>query len=610
MARQLAYYRATPEEIAEARKRGSMVWPASPPGRDVTAEYEAYLETPEGQAETAEAAAEFEAAGLGPAPEGFDEDFDPEPITQSDPNIRPVEPRLGWAEELLRQRPRESQSPAEAPAAVDQKAASVAERQKGTPTAQADLSAEMQWAEAFRQEASQRVLGGQHGLENKALHDKATETLSSTLDPQEGFSRDERAARARAAYGEDTGPSTRWEDEFNAGQNDAERRANLVRNLSLLTGDVNSSNVAYDRVMQQHALRQEGLAKARERDRQNSRISRGLAEAIAATGQVSPEEAVNLTYADPLVKAFSSGMYSQGGRAEGQALGREKMVANAALELLKTGVINRRQYDQMVLNAATQTTVAAMNDQPVNRVPTQAEMETMGSLMGQALEALGPVSADTGIRAMQGDLRGLNEEQRAKAESLRPQIMAKAMGKGGLDKVLNDSLTTQITQPVKDQYSIQKSLDIARNKPAERVKFKNDWDAAKSQFTAAYQAWGSLNESERKLFAQWAGQGWTKDFRAAYNELFGTTPTAEMVNKFSAVQGAINALVKERSGSAVTGSEWERIAAELGIEADNWGPFNSSGAITSWLKRSGDLLIQHRRNFESEYAGWETGYVR
>ena len=230
----------------------------------------------------------------------------------------------------------------QAPASVDPRAASVVDEQKGVP-----FSMNMGWVEDLQRNVKDRVLDAKplstqdmsHAADQfiDPVNQKGERTDLLGFDDEEGFSRERQIERARAAYGENTPPSSRWEDEFLANHKRiSDKDVHRAFVLQALMGGQEQGLAYRESMLRQQAGQEQSLATARERDKANTRIDRGLAEAIAATGNISPEEAAQLTYGHPLVKAFSSGMYSQGGRAEGQALGLNKHKLDIITKLMQS----------------------------------------------------------------------------------------------------------------------------------------------------------------------------------------------------------------------------------------------------------------------------------
>ena len=487
----------------------------------------------------------------------------------------------------------------EAPASVDKTAASVSAEQKGVPAAQTplrDLALDTMDAVAGEPSArertytndAERMLGSPQRGERSDLFG---------FDDEEGFSRKKLIDRVRELYGEESRPETPWEDEFLAshkGRSDSDiERAWLLQ--SLWSG--NEHGMRFRQMLKNEQQGYEkGLAEARASDAANRRISRGMAEAIAATGQVSPEAAVQLRMNDKLVKDFGQ-FASQGGRAEGQGIGLSKEKLKLIAGMIESGDKEEAQKGLAMLRAATQLGQAEIYANKGQATTPEAKAINDSAAASVMAQALGENDPAIGARALANDFTGLSAKQRGIAMRLGPQLRAKAAQNKGLDQVLNDSIRTQATQPIKDAYSIVKSIEIAKNNRQQRTKFKTDWNDASIAFKEAWQGWKSLSPDGKAALAEWAAGGWTGKIRS-----FLMQPGDQ--ERIAAVQGVINALVKDRSGSAVTGSEWERIATEIGLTADDWNPFNKPEAIEKFLKISGDKLTSHRRVFEQEY-GWK-----
>jgi hypothetical protein len=496
-----------------------------------------------------------------------------------------------------------------APAAVDKQAASVADAQKGVPgQAPARTDEELAQPGARTGAVAEAMMAGGSATDRNygntagrmmGTPQRGERTDLLGFDDEEGFSRQRQIERARQAYGQEDAPSHRWEEEFLRGRErltDAQiRRRSAVMGVF---GDPHQGEHWAEGQRRANAGYDEGLEKARARDAGEQRVSPAMAEALAATGQFSPEAAARVRRNDDLVRNFGQ-FASQGGRAEGQGVGLSKEKLRIMASLAKSDNADDRMKLQAMLQSATQLDVAEMRGQGMNRLPTEVELGGMAAFLGQTFGG-GPKN---GMRILHGDLGDVPPDRAEQAQNMAAQLLAGNVSKGGLGSVYGDSLRAQGTQPIKDKFAIDKAIEQERQKPGYRVKFKNDWDSAAIPFREAWGAWNDLKPDAQARFAEWAAGGFTGDVLK-----FLSTP--EEQEKFAAVRGVINALVKDRSGSAVTGSEWERIASEIGLEADNWGPFNSPGTVTKFLKRTGTTLEQHRANFEDEFGNWESIHGR
>lgn len=496
----------------------------------------------------------------------------------------------------------------DAPDAVDQRAASVSDAQKGTPATAVDLG----WADELLAGVKQRMLDTPPLSQMDYSHaadqfiDPSTQKGERSdllgFDDEEGFSRQKQIERARAAYGEDTPPSSRWEDEFLQNHkriSDADVQRSFI--LQALAGGQEAGLAFRESMLRQQAGQEEGLAKARERDRANTRIDRGLAEAIAATGNVSPEQAAQLTYGHPLVKAFSSGMYSQGGRAEGQALGLNKEKLNIISRLRQHIDNGDLKSAQAELSALTQLGVADLNRQGRQGQPTPDptqdpnELRMRGAKLAKALG--NQITPEQGMRAILGNTDGIPAEIVKQIDQKLPGLMASLDDPKVRPRVLQSDTTQDVTAPARKQYAIEQSLEIARNNPDKITKFKNDWYSAAVPLNEAYNAFQQMSPEGKAAFVEWGKGGWA-------GAIGNFLKTPEDRARGAKVQRAINAQVKADAGSAVTGSEWDRIAAGLQIEANTWNPFNTPQALEEYFQDAAKILELHRETFENEYGRW------
>lgn len=531
-------------------------------------------------------------------------------------------PNLGdWASQL-RMDPRAAADLERAPTPVDKTAASVSAEQKGVP---ATLTAPERTDEELAQPGA-RVGAVVEALANQPP--ASTRDYSQTadrmnapnqrgersdflgFDDEEGFSRQKAIQRVRELYGDGEAPGHQWEDEFLANH---KRRSDTDIDRAWLLQSLWSGNERGDRVREMFKRDQQGfeqgLAGARNADLANARISPAMAEAIAATGQVSPEEAVNLRMSDPLVKNFGQ-FASQGGRSEGQNIGLMKEKLKLATQLLQSEDKGDRERGLAILRAATQLDVAdiyANKGQPNTPEARAASANAASSLMAQAL---GPnVALAQGEAALKGDYRGLTAEQARKAAIVGPQILAKAGRPEGLGRVLDDSIRAHATQPVKDELAIQKSIELIRRNPEKAREWQEKWTTAQIPLKNALSGWRAMSPAAKTALATWTqtnkdgsaidlahlGDQWQK-----YNDL---TPEDQI--HVSRVLGAINEYVKANAGSAVTGSEWDRIAHRVGMATGTWAPFNNPEVIGQFLIDAAKAMNQNRADYERIMGGWK-----
>ncbi len=502
-----------------------------------------------------------------------------------------------------------------APRPVDDKAASVADEQKGVPAATKlsttiDTGDELAWADELLAGVKKRVIDKPEASEG-ALYQQAEQFASDSLEPKKSFSREELASRALAAYGEDAPASRQWEDEFLRGRerfSDAE-----IRRRSALIGFFGDPEQGERWAAAQREAQQnydEGLGKARDRDRKGSRISRGLASAIAATGMVPPEEAVKLTYGDDLVKNF--GQYaSQGGRAEGQQVGLEKARMHEAFGLIKSENADDRMRGIAMLQSLTQLAVPQARADAMQTLDPEQLRALGASWMQSGLKPLGAnLTPEKAAAVLEGDRSGLTPEQAAKADALTPNIKTGLADQRVRGQVTADNLKAGVNADQKKENTVAQARSLAENDQKFALKFQSEWRAAEMPLKQAMSGWKAMSPAGKKAFVSFAQQ--QKDSGGILDM---TTITDQLAKAFeyapgdqvhaSRVLAAINSYVKSNSGSAVTGSEWDRVAKRVGLATGTWAPFNDPEVVGTFLDDAARAMIEDRKDYERIMNGWK-----
>lgn len=536
----------------------------------------------------------------------------------------PYGPGLGdWASRFrldpaLNMDPRAYADLKRAPGSVDKTAASVSAEQKGVPATPTPAQAR---AMAIADNPPTPARDATNLAADVARTPQQGERSDFFgFDDEEGWAkeRERRVQAVREAYGQEDAPSHHWEEELLRERGDdrltdaqIRRRGAAIGFFGALADD---PQAGARWAQQQHANNRDfevSRDRARERDVAGARIPLSLAEAITASvPAITPEAAAQLRNNSPLVKAFQNGMYSQGGRREGQEMGLSK----EKLRILN-GMKNARTKEEFdawraQLGSATQLGVAetyANKGQPTTPEALAASANAASSVMAQAL---GPnVTLAQGEAALKGDYRGLTPEQARKASIVGPQILAKASRPEGLGRVLDDSIKTHANQPVRDELAIQKSVELIKRNPERARKWQEAWTSAQLPLKNALSGWRSMSPAAKTALAQWTqtnkdgstldiahlGDQWQK-----YNDL---TPEDQI--HVSRVLGAINEYVKANAGSAVTGSEWDRIAHRVGMATGTWAPFNNPEVIGQFLIDAANAMNQNRADYERIMGGWK-----
>jgi len=547
-----------------------------------------------------------------PTPEELAADEAEEAGDAEFPRIAETDPRLGrplredaarpsvtddwlWAQTLLE----------DAPAAVDKTAANVSAQQKGVPaklSLTTDTADERGWADDLAEQVRRRVLDKPEAT-TTPLHQKAEDFASQSLDPREGFSRERASGRAAELYGNDEGPGRYWEDELLSRRNRV--TDNDVQKGFLLQSLMHGNDYGMQfRQMMRHeqAGFEQDLDKARDKDFGNRRVSRGMAEAIAATGQISPEAAVKLRMNDPLVKNFGQ-FASQGGRAEGQALGREKAQMDHAFDLIRSDKVDDRTRGLAMLQSLTTLGSAEIRAQALEQMTPEQILALKGSWMASHLR----VPKEVGEAVVAGDTSKLTPEQKERADKFRPVVESAAADARVRGRVVGDQVKEGAGAEVKQENAVLKSIALAQNDQKFAEKWQKDWHAAEMPLKQAIKGWSAMSPAGQKAFTQWTQtqQGGIVDFAHIGDQWNKYNLPPEDQIHASRVLEAINSYVKANAGSAVTGSEWDRIAHRTGLATGTWAPFNNPEVVGTFLRDSAAAMTQSRSDYERIMGGWK-----
>lgn len=435
-------------------------------------------------------------------------------------------------------------------------------------------------------------------------------------DDDQIFDPQKRIARATELY-QQQGPeepdasSRRWEDEFLRSRKYATDE-DIQRSFMLQSvfGNKGDNFRMRDSMMQQRQQYDQGLSKAHERDLSESkqggrgkRISLGLAQAIASTGRVSPEAAVQLRENDQTVKAYVSGMYAQGLTERKQDIsihqGREKELgrtarAEAGMES-REGIADDRNATavetQRMRDAARVAAAKARGQGGGGGLNPDAfaghldELINLGNIPLIKRYQAGDPEAAAALTPAQ---RAVLDREIAKFPSYTPQKQMEVMATGSKREGGGaDQVATYLKKASEDpKYALKTQREIT--------------DTARALKHAA-KAWEGMSYEGRKAFVQLSSLGdWSKIVKS---KVFADNPGD--ANKAAAVFSVLNALVKHNAGSAVTESEWGRTATEIGLASSGWDPFNTTEAIEGYLNRARERVLHHREDYTRVMGGWK-----
>lgn len=430
------------------------------------------------------------------------------------------------------------------------------------------------------------------------MQDESGNFLGLQKQPQ--FSREAQAARARELYGNAAfEEAPRWEDEFL--QNRQRRSdADIHRAWVLQSAFHGNDHGMKFREMLRNEQKgyDEGLQAARQSDLGNQRVSPALAEAIAGSGLASPESAVLLRMNDPLVKAFQSGGYSQGLRAEGQDKGLYKNMENNATKLEINDTNNKAGLTRTIISRILGAQSALANKGAValdDSLPDATKLELALTEMQRTVPGM---TEDQAMNALSGDFSGLSPEDARRARLALPEVKRFANDPVAARQRIVDQRKTEGGAESRRENKVADSIELAKNDLKYAQKWQDEWESAAGPMREAIRAWKGMSERGQKAFVQWGSEGLAGSIKR-----FITDPKDQALA--GAVRAAIDAQIKHLGGSAVTGNEWVRIAEEIGITSGSWSPFQSTAAIEGYFDRAARALTNHRKMYESQLGGWK-----
>jgi hypothetical protein len=424
------------------------------------------------------------------------------------------------------------------------------------------------------------------------------------LKKQDGFSREAQIARAGELYGQAASgfeaPGRNWEEEFLRGRQEWDDRMGVRSVLAGLSGGAEGVRNFRASELKNRQDYESSLRAAQERDagRNSPRVSRGLAEAIAGAGLASPEAAVELRMNDPLVKAFTSGGYSQGLRAEGQQIGLQKNTQDNATKIEVADQNNRANLERMVVGKALGIQ-AAMANKAGSLDNSLEDAEKIDLAVARLQRRVG-ITREQAVAAFGGSYEGLTPEQQRQAELAVPELKRWANDAAAVRQSIVDQDKVEGGAEAREENAVSKSIALAKNNPKYALEWQTDWESTAIPLKGAIAAWRDMTPQSKKAFVQWSSEG----FAGAIQDYL--TSPQDQANA-GAVRALIDSYIKGLGGSAVTGNEWIRIAKEIGISNAPWSPFKSTAGLEGFLDRSAQLLTSHRKQYEGIMGGWKSG---
>lgn len=297
-------------------------------------------------------------------------------------------------------------------------------------------------------------------------------------------------------------------------------------------------------------------------------------------------------------------------RADEKAADREMLDRRLGLTERGQDLANQRGEE----NQHLRWLLAQQSDQRAREL--QSQRDTAGEQRARILAHTAP----TGPEAQAGDLdaqaayladaasRGSSQnvtQEQAKA-FLKGELPEGALPPEAIERMSRDKALLQRTKNDEKKYlgllaggagreagNIDKPAvanETKRWDPKARTALKNELTRREMSISAAVRAWKQLSPSARAALAKIGPNG----------DLAEAGLSGEDQARAARIQALANFDIKQAAGSAVTGSEWKRIAGEIGLP-DGISAFKSPQVIEGWLRQHTQLFKQLQNNALSEY---------
>lgn len=397
------------------------------------------------------------------------------------------------------------------------------------------------------------------------------------------------------------GASTRWEDDFVSGRSRVDnRQLNQSWALGLFGGGADFAMRQREQLLNERDKYDAGLAKAKERDFEETQGAQlagdAMEQAIAASTGIDPKSLRGLRMNHPLVKAFQSGMYSQGLRERGQNLSVHKNSENNETKVLTTEMRNESQ--ERVADKRNQTQLHADKRAAAKKGGGKGGAASAPSpdLLAAHISEVGQIPFEDAQKVVAtGDLSAIpaDRKQNVQVALVEYQHLLKADPGKAMQVMVDREKKSGTRDDVLAQHVAKVQSD-----PKYRQKVQTELKLVAHSTKNAVTSWNSMSDQDKAVFTQLAPMG--GDVISAIRT---SAMSPEGKAQAGAVLGVMNELLKERSGAAVTDSEWGRLSVEMGLAGGSWDPFNSTKGVDSFLNRLRERLQIKRGEYNSTMGG-------
>jgi hypothetical protein len=165
-----------------------------------------------------------------------------------------------------------------------------------------------------------------------------------------------------------------------------------------------------------------------------------------------------------------------------------------------------------------------------------------------------------------------------------------------------------ITAAAKSEASSTEGLGKGRQAkvtdPIRIEKARNELLAMRAPINDANASWGQLSNDAKEILVQYGGAG----ENALLNALKTRALKPEEQVAAARIQRVVNEDIKRFAGSAVTGSEWTRQAAAMGLPAGDFDPWKSPAVLKDYLRKVTDTYRALKASSEATYEGLWDGF--
>jgi hypothetical protein len=389
-------------------------------------------------------------------------------------------------------------------------------------------------------------------------------------------SREELMKRAAVAYdqGSDNG-SRYWEDEFTRGRDplsdqEIRRRAAM---MSMFVGPREVQAWA-ERESENSRYYDQGVERARSKDYQGRRISKGLAQAMVAARQVDPATAATLTHGDEIVKAFVNGGYAQASRFENIEQRYQTHMTDTDRKIAelesreRTAAENRKSQEEIAKTYASRPKSGG-----AEKVSPTGVQAAIARTLYESARFAGKISKEQAEAAAAGNFGEVPDDIRDNValvvNSLR-EMDDKASVRGLTTAVSGE----QAKVPTREDSAVNKERRTIQLKPGQ-IKENEAITLLAQKVRAAAESWRKMDDSARGAYVQ-------------YGRAIPEAERSRRLGKYQAEATQLEALTaqirRDMLGLAQTVPELNSLAMRMGITAETWDPFKGSKAFEEAMR--------------------------